>query len=202
VWLAYGKVLRGWIHGQRGARRQAWEELQQGIKEWEATGAEVTRTGFLALLGHAYARIGQGDDAQKTVDDALHLALQNEEFYGITELWRLKGELALRQFNVQSSQFKVDDPQSAIGLPPPSGGNPQSEAEACFQKAIEIAQRQQAKSLELRATMSLARLWQQQGKQREAHQLLSKIYGWFTEGFDTKDLQEAKALFGELAEEA
>src|SRR5262249_39613792 len=95
MWTAYGKVLRGWIRGQRGARRPAWEELQQGIQEWTVTGAEVTRTAFLALLGHAYARIGQGDDARKTVDQALHSALQHEEFYGITELWRLKGELLL-----------------------------------------------------------------------------------------------------------
>ena len=77
--------------------------------------------------------------------------------------------------------------------------SPQAEAEACFQKAIEIARQQQAKSLELRAATSLARLWQQQGKQREAHQMLAEIYDWFTEGFDTKDLQEAKALLEELA---
>jgi predicted ATPase len=77
---------------------------------------------------------------------------------------------------------------------------PESEAEACFLKALEISQKQQAKSLELRATTSLARLWQQQGKRAEAHRMLSEIYGWFTEGFDTKDLQEAKALLAELAE--
>jgi predicted ATPase len=75
----------------------------------------------------------------------------------------------------------------------------EAEAEACFLKAIEVSQKQQAKSLELRATMSLARLWQQQGKQHEARNTLSKIYGWFTEGFDTKDLQEAKRLIEELS---
>jgi predicted ATPase len=80
--------------------------------------------------------------------------------------------------------------------PQPLTPSPQAEAEAeaCFLKAIEVAQRQQAKSLELRATTSLARLWQSQGKQREAHRMLAKVYGWFTEGFDTKDLQEAKTL--------
>jgi len=83
-------------------------------------------------------------------------------------------------------------------LLPPSGGKPQLEAEACFLKAIEIAQKQQAKSLELRATMSLVRLWQTQGKHIEAHRRLSEIYNWFTEGFDTKDLQEAKGLLEEL----
>jgi predicted ATPase len=75
----------------------------------------------------------------------------------------------------------------------------EQEVEECFHKAIEIARRQQAKSLELRATINLARLWQQQGKQKEAHQMLAEIYGWFTEGLDTKDLQEAKALIEELA---
>jgi len=106
-----------------------------------------------------------------------------ERFYE-AELYRLKGELTL-QFKVQGSKFKVP--------------NLQAEAEGCFLKAIEVARRQQAKSLELRATVSLARLWQQQGKQDEARNTLSAIYGWFTEGFDTADLQEAKVLLEELA---
>ena len=91
-----------------------------------------------------------------------------------------------------SSKFQVADSRS---LTP----EPQAEAEACFQKAMEIAQRQQAKSLELRAVMSLAKLWQRQGKPKEAHEMLAEIYGWFTEGFDTKDLQDAKALLDELS---
>ena len=86
-------------------------------------------------------------------------------------------------------QSKVPGPKSQV----------EEEAEACFHKAIEIARRQQAKSLELRAVMSLCRLWQQQGKKEEARQLLAEIYGWFTEGFDTRDLQEAKALLAALA---
>src|SRR5262249_37407308 len=106
--------------------------------------------------------------------------------------YRLKGQLTLQQFKVQGSKFKVTNPQSPIP-------NPQQEAEACFLKAIEVAQKQQAKSWELRATVSLARLWQQQGKIAEASQMLAEIYGWFTEGFDTKDLQEAKALLEELS---
>ncbi len=96
------------------------------------------------------------------------------------ELYRLKGELTLAQSSVQSLESRVE------------------EAEACFHKAIAIARQQQAKSWELRATMNLARLWQQQGKKDEAWQMLAEIYGWFTEGFDTKDLQEAKALLEEL----
>jgi len=111
------------------------------------------------------------------------LVLTEEHNYG-AEVYRLKGQLALQQFNVQGSKFKI--------------ANPQSEAEACFLKAIKIAQRQQAKSFELRATVSLARLWQQQGKQAEARQMLSDIYNWFTDGFDMADLKEAKALLDEL----
>ena len=115
-----------------------------------------------------------------------------ERFYE-AELYRLKGTLTLQQFNVQSSKFKVTSPQH-----PTPNTQAEAEAEACFLKAIEIARQQQAKSLELRAVMSLSRLWQRQGKKDEARQMLAEIYGWFTEGFDTKDLQEAKALLEEL----
>src|SRR5262249_26746817 len=110
------------------------------------------------------------------------------------ELHRLKGELTLQKFQVSGSKFQVTNPQA---LPP----NPHAEAdaEACFLKAIEIARRQSAKSWELRAVMSLSRLWMQQGKKDEARQMLAEIYNWFTEGFDTKDLQEAKALLEALA---
>jgi adenylate cyclase len=114
------------------------------------------------------------------------------------ELYRVKGTLTLQQENqkakIKRQKAKIEtDPRSLTS-------DPQGEAEACFQKAIQIACGQQAKSLELRAMMSLARLWQQQGKKAEAHQMLSEIYSWFTEGFDTKDLQEAKGLLDELAE--
>ena len=97
-------------------------------------------------------------------------------------------------------QSGVRNPTSGVPGPQHPILSPQTEAaaEACFQKAIAIARRQSAKSLELRAVMSLSRLWQQQGKHHDAHQLLAEIYNWFTEGFDTKDLQEAKALLGEL----
>ncbi len=107
---------------------------------------------------------------------------QTEERFYEAELHRLKGELTL-QSKVQSPRSKVEE-----------------EAEECFLKAINIARKQQAKSLELRAATSLARLWQQQDKRAEAHKLLSEIYNWFTEGFDTKDLQETKALLEELSQ--
>ena len=108
------------------------------------------------------------------------------------ELCRLKGELTLQKFQVSGFKFQVQNsPESGVR-------SPESEAEECFLRAIAIARKQQAKSLELRAVMSLSRLWQYQGKKDEARQMLADIYGWFTEGFDTKDLQEAKALLEEL----
>ncbi len=112
--------------------------------------------------------------------EALVVVDKTGERYYEAELHRLKGELMF--------QSKAQGPESKV-----------EEAEECFQKAIDIAQRQQAKSLELRAATSLAHLWQQQNKKAEAHKLLSDVYNWFTEGFDTKDLQEARALLEELA---
>jgi hypothetical protein len=117
------------------------------------------------------------------------------------ELYRLKGILTLQSKasleHVQDTS-KTGQNKSAVTNPRPLTPNPQGEAAACFLKAIEIARRQQAKSLELRAVTSLSQLWQSQGKKDEARQMLAEIYGWFTEGFDTKDLQEAKALLDEL----
>jgi hypothetical protein len=123
------------------------------------------------------------------------------------ELYRLKGQLTLQQFQVQGSKCQVENPQSAFR-------NPQSEAEACFYKAIEVARKQQAKSLELRAVMSLVRLRQRQAQDHatrstqhesrtrldEAHQMLVEVYNWFTEGFDTKDLQEAQEMIESLSQ--
>jgi tetratricopeptide (TPR) repeat protein len=126
--------------------------------------------------------VGQVEEGLKMLAEALAFVSKSEECFYEAELYLLKGELTLAQSSVQSLESSV-----------------QKEAEECFQKAIEIARKQQAKSLELRAAVSLSRLWQQQGKAREAHHLLSEIYGWFTEGFDTKDLQEAKALLEELS---
>jgi predicted ATPase len=140
------------------------------------------RTYFLALLAEACEGMGQGEEGLNALAEALTLVEKNEERIHEAELYRLKGELTLAQSRV-----------------PGLGASVQQEAEACFLKAIEVARKQQAKSWELRAAMSLSRLWQQQGKKEEARKLLAEIYGWFTEGFDTKDLQEAKALLEELS---
>jgi len=132
-----------------------------------------------ALLAEVYGKGGQVAEGLSALAEALAQVDKTGERVYEAELYRLKGELTL-QSSVQSLESRV------------------KEAEVCFHKAIEIARRQQAKPLELRALMSLSRLWQQ-GKKAEARQLLMEIYGWFTEGVDTKDLQEAKALLEEVA---
>jgi predicted ATPase len=128
------------------------------------------------LLVDVSAHLGHPEDSLQALVEAHTLVEQQEERCWEAEVSRLRGVLLLRQ-----------------------PGTPQAEAEAWLQRALDVARRQEAKALELRAAMSLARLWQQQGKQGEARELLAPIYGWFTEGFDTADLQEAKALLEELA---
>jgi predicted ATPase len=157
-------------------------QMRQGLTAYRTAGAEEMQSYFLALLAEGYGKAGQVENALSALAEALaHVDKTGERFYE-TELYRLKGELTL--------QFQVSSPRSH---------GAEAEAETCFRKAIKIARKQQAKSLELRAAMSLSQLWQQQGKQAEARQMLAEVYGWFTEGFDTKDLQEAKALLKELS---
>jgi predicted ATPase len=171
---------RGWALAMQGHGDEGIAHLRQGLAAYRATGAEFLRPYYLTLLGEAYGKVGQAEEGLSVLAQALNMVDTTGEHFSEAELYRLRGDLTL-QSKVQSLQSKVE-----------------AEAEECFLKAIEIARRQQAKSLELRAVMSLSRLWQQQGKKEEAHVLLSEIYGWFTEGFDTKDLQEAKALLEEL----
>lgn len=188
---AWGTMYRGWALAQQGQAEEGTAQIRQGLAASRTTGAGVGLPYWLALLAELYGKAGQVKEGLTLLAEALTAVEKTGERFYEAELYRLKGTLTLQKFSVVSSQLSVTDPRS---LPP----DPQAEAEACFQKALEIAQKQQAKSLELRAATSLARLWQQQGKQKEAHELLSNIYNWFTEGFDTKDLQEAKALLGEL----
>jgi predicted ATPase len=161
--------------------------MQQGLAAYWATGGELERPYFLALLAEAYGKAGQVAEGLGVVAEALAAVDKAGERLWEAELHRLKGELSL-----QSRQVTDTSPGQSKDT------SPQTEAEACLLKAIAVARQQQAKSWELRAVMSLARLWQQQGKKAEAHQLLAPVYHWFTEGFDTKDLQEAKALLDEL----
>jgi predicted ATPase len=190
-WLANGTMVRGGALAEQGQVEEGIVQIQQGLATFRAMGAEVGRIWSLAMLAEAHGKVGQVEEGLTVLTEALDLVDKTGERVKEAELYRLKGELTLQQFNVQGSTFQVANPQS---LTP----NPQVEAEGYFLKAIEISRKQQAKSLELRASTSLARLWQKQGKQREAREMMSNVYNWFTEGFDTKDLQEAKALIEEL----
>ena len=173
-WLGWGTILRGWRLAQQGQSAQGIRQLRDGLAAWQTTGSGIFQSYWLAILAEAYGRAGQVEEGHKTVVEALAFVEISDERFCEAELHRLKGELTLQ-------------------------AGDRKEAEACFRTAIDIAQQQAAKSWELRAATSLARLWQGQDKQAEAHTLLSDIYNWFTEGFDTKDLQQAKALLQELA---
>jgi predicted ATPase len=179
LWLAGGAlILQGWALAEQGKREEGIAQIHQGLAAWRASGAEMCLPFYLAMLAEVYGKVGQTEEGLTALAEALATVDRTGERFYEAELYRLKGELTLQQHNVQRSTFK--------------------EVEECFHKAIEIARRQQAKSWELRAVISLSRLWQQQGKKKEAHELLSEIYNWFTEGLDTKDLQEAKALLEEV----
>ena len=189
--LAHGTVEQGWALVAHGEEEEGVAQIRQGLAVLRALGVEIARPTYLVWLAQAYQKSGQIEEGLSTLDEVMEVVGKNGERWYEAELYRLKGELTLQQLSVASSQLSVPDPQ-------PLTPDPQSEAEACFLKAIEIAQRQQAKSLELRATVSLARLWQQHGKKAEARQMLAEIYGWFTEGFDTADLKDARALLETL----
>ncbi len=197
-------MLRGWTLAEQGQGEDGIAQMLQGLAIWQAMGAEMARPHWLALLAEGYGRMGQPEQGLPLLEEALTVANNTGEREYEAEVYRLKGELSLKSRQVTTSlgqvsgESQANQDQSKDPDPRPLAPDPQAEAEACFHKAIEIARRQQTKSLELRAVMSLSRLWQQQGKRAEAHQLLSEVYHWFTEGFDTKDLQEAKALLEEL----
>jgi predicted ATPase len=175
-WIAVGSVLRGWALVQQGQAQAGIEQLHQGWTTWSTTGA-VARPDFFALLAEAYGTMGELEAGLTVLTEALTLTDTTGARWYDPELYRLKGALLLQQ-----------SPDNY------------AEAETCFQHALDIARTQQAKSFELRTATSLARLWQQQGKRQEAHDLLAPVYHWFTEGFDTADLQDAQALLDVLSE--
>jgi predicted ATPase len=190
-YLAWGTLMQGWVLAEQGHHEEGIAQMRQSLAAQLATGAKLLRPYYLGLLAEAQARAEQIQQGFSLVAEALAVVEQNGARVYEAELYRLRGELTLAQFSTQRLGSSVTNPQS-LTL------NTQVKAEGCFLKAIDVARRQQAKSWELRASTSLARLWQQQGKTAEAHQMLSEIYNWFTEGFDTKDLQEAKGLLEEL----
>ena len=177
-YLAGSMIVQGWARVEQGEEEEGVAQIREGL----AAGSEFLRPYFLTLLAEAYRKMGKAEKGLLVVEEALARVQRSHGRQHEAELYRLKGELIVQKFKVQGSEF-----------------NGEEEAEECFRQALDIARRQQAKSWELRAATSLARLWQQQGKTTEARDLLAPVYNWFTEGFDTADLQEAKALLAELS---
>jgi len=174
-WLAEATIFVGWAQAEQGRGGEGIPQLQHGLATRQAIGLELTQPVYLSMLAEAYAHVGQPTEGLTVLADALTRVDKTRERWREAELYRLRGELLLA--------LSADNHR---------------EVESCFRQALTIAHQQQAKSLELRTAMSLSRLWQQKGKRSEARELLAPIYGWFTEGFDTADLQEAKALLEEL----
>jgi predicted ATPase len=173
---AHGLILRAWALVEQGQRDEGVAQLRKGLIAYRATGAELERPHWLGLMAEACTKTGQIEEALSVVSEALAATKHYGIRYYAAELNRLEGDLRL---GLNTADAKG--------------------AEVCFRRAIDIARAQQARSFELRASTSLARLWRDQGKCAEAREMLGPIYNRFTEGFDTPDLKEAKALLDELA---
>ncbi len=173
LWQAVGLVMRGWARAEQGAGASGIAELRRGLTAWLATGGEAHHIYHLALLAEALGREGQLKEGLGALADGLALMDATGEAFHGAELHRLQGEYLLRQGGAEGAG---------------------ADAEACFRQALALARQQRAKSLELRAAMSLTRLYQKLHRQAEARPLLADCYAWFTEGFDTPDLQEARVL--------
>src|SRR6516162_10061626 len=175
LWASRGRILQGWADAQKGEATTGIARIRDGMAAAQATGARVWIPFDLALLAEALALAGKIEEALATLDDALAQAAASGARGGDAEIHRLRGELTTR-------------------LPHPDS----AKAEDSFRTALAIAREQGTRGYELRAATSLARLWREQGRQGEARDLLAPVYGWFTEGFDTPDLKEAKRLLKEL----
>ena len=176
LWKALGMTNQGWLFALTGNTRKAVSTITSGIAASHSTGTTLFIPSWLSLLAKAHADLGQFDDAWRCIEKSIMAVETTGERWCEAEVNRVAGEIALLS----------TEPEKA-------------KAEEYFNRALEVARKQQAKSWELRAAMSMARLWRDQGKRDEARELLAPVYGWFTEGFDTLDLKEAKALLDELA---
>ena len=177
-YLAWGTIIQGWLLAAQGQGEVGMAQMQQGLTALRNTDAKRALPYYLALLAEGYGAMGRIDEGLRVLAEAFAEVATTAECRWEAELYRLRGELLLR---AEGRQRKTE-----------------WTPEACFRQALEVARQQQAKSLELRAAMSLSRLWQQQGKRDAARQLLAEVYDWFREGFDTIDLQESKALLQQL----
>lgn len=186
---ARGTTLRGWALAAQGHREDGIAELRQGLDALRTAGQHAPLHYPLALV-EAYRHVGQATAGLQLVTEIEALLETSDERLWQAELFRLKGELLLQSGDQRHG--------AEVWTPEATPETLQAEAEACFLEAFAVARSQQARSLELRAAMSLSRLRQQQGRRDDARQLLTEIYDWFTEGFDTADLQEARALLAKL----
>ena len=177
-WTARCTIMQGWAVAKQGQAEQGLALIHQGVAGYQELGMAVPPLGYLADV---YGRVGLISDGLKTLDEIQAILEKNQEHCWKAELLRRRGELLL--------QRQKDNQNQAVVV----------EAESCFQTALTVARGQQAKLWELRATLSLSRLWQQQDKIIQARALLAELYGWFTEGFATRDLKEAKALLEQLS---
>jgi predicted ATPase len=176
VWRAFGEANKGCALALAGEASKSMQTLTAGISAFRSTGATIYGPICLLSSAKAHADTGNFDAARRSIDEAITVIETTKERWYEAEVHRISGEITL----------KSPEPDAA-------------KAEAYFQRALSIARSQQAKSWELRTAVSMARLWRNQGKRDEARELLAPVYGWFTEGFDTRDLKEAKALLAELA---
>jgi predicted ATPase len=175
-WPGLATLMKGWVLAERGEGEASIAELRSAMATIRGIGAAAELPWYLALLAGAYGIVGRTAEGLDAIAEALaQVASTNERFYE-AEIYRVKGEILLKH----------------------GGPDWAAEAETCFRQALDIAEAQSAKSWELRAAMSLARLWAEQGKRAQAQDLLAPVYGWFTEGFETADLKDAKALLEEL----
>ena len=175
-WKANGLLVRGWISALTSKASDAIQMLTSGLAAYRSTGSTNWVPLHLSYLAKAHSELDQFNEAWSCIGEAVRTVETTQERWCEADVHRIAGEIAL----------KSSEPDAA-------------KAEAYFERALAIARQQQAKSWELRAAMSLARLWRDQGKLQQARELLAPVYGWFTEGFDTRDLKEAKALLDELA---
>jgi predicted ATPase len=174
-WTALIVFMQGWSLCQQGRVAEGVARMHMGFASAQATGAKMMRPMFCVLLGQACGQVGQLDEGRRMLSDAQDAVEESGQRQYEAEMHRSKGELHLRGASLEVEQ-----------------------AAAFFERALQTARQQQAKSWELRAAMSVARLWRDQGRHRQAEELLAPVYSWFTEGFDTADLREAKVLLDEL----
>ena len=177
LWKPAGLLYRGWVFAVTNRASEAIQLITSGFAPYRSTGSTNLTPVGLSLLGKCYAELGQPDEALRSVDEAKEVIERTGETWFEAHVHRIAGEIALKS------------PQPDI-----------AKAEAHFERALAVARQQQAKSWELRAAMSMSRLWRDQGKPQQARELLAPVYGWFTEGFNTHDLKKAKALLEELVD--